>query len=193
VIVAPGDRVLASTFVIPIRPAPSRRARPAATAVRVRGPETARRSVGRAAIGLVLAALVGGCGLVSTTPPAPTPADFAGIAANLAAHGIGVSNVVSGDPGCDDRTLAPEAIRFIAHGRDQKEPVTVYLYIFRNRDAFERRRTDVDACARSYVSDPDTFASVETSPYALVGQGPWAPEFATAVRAGLTQSAGTGD
>jgi hypothetical protein len=139
-----------------------------------------------------LTAIVAGCSLVSTSPPAPTPADFPGITEKLAVQGVRVSNVVSGDPGCEDRSLAPEAIRFNAEGRDQAEPVTVYLYIFRNRDAFERRRTDVDACARAFVNDPETFASVETSPFVLAGQGPWAPQFAAALRAGLTEAAGTG-
>jgi hypothetical protein len=140
----------------------------------------------------VVAWLVAACGLVSTTPPAPTPADFPGIVGELSQRGIRVTNVRSGDAGCDDRSLAPTAISLSLEGLDQDEPVTTYLYIFRNRDAFERRRTDVDACARSYVTDADTFALIEASPFVIAGQGPWAPDFASELRAGLTEAAGTG-
>jgi len=160
----------------------------------------ARRAVparARAAIVLtvVIAIALGvtGCGFVSTTPPAPTPADFQGIASHIVRRGIDIERIVSGDPGCDDRGLAQTAIRFDASGLDQDEPVTVYLYIFRNRQAYERLRSTIDACARSYVSDPDTFESVETSPFVLAGQGPWADEFGDVLREALVVAAGTGN
>jgi hypothetical protein len=184
--------VLASGLVTPIGSAPSRRASLPAVALSWGAADAVRRRGPSSAAVICLAVVIAACSLVSTSPPAPTPADFPGITATLAANGIGVSNVVSGDPGCEDRTLAPEAIRLDAEGRDQAEPVTVYLYIFRNRDAFERRRTDVDVCARAFVSDPQSVASVETSPFVLAGQGPWAPGFAAALRAGLSEAAGTG-
>ena len=47
----------------------------------------------------------------------------------------------------------------------------VYLYIFRNRATFERLRATVDDCARTYVTDPETFESIEESPYVIVGAG----------------------
>jgi hypothetical protein len=141
---------------------------------------------------LACAVLAAGCGLVSTTPPSPTPADFPGLAGILAQRGIRIAGVVSGDPGCDDRELAPTAIHFNVSGLDQTEPVPVYLYVFRNREAFDRRQADVDACAASYVTDPDTFASVAVSPFVLAGQGPWAPDFTRELRLGLTEAAGSG-
>ena len=56
----------------------------------------------------------------------------------------------------------------------------MYLYVFRNKATYERLRSTIDACARSYVTDAATFESVEESPFVLAGQGPWAPEFKTA-------------
>ena len=141
---------------------------------------------------LILALLLSGCGLVSTTAPPATPTDFPGIASELSRRGIVVDDIASGDPGCDDPELAPTAIRFTAEGLDQADPTPLYLYIFRNRDAFERRRTDVDACLRSYVTDPAALGLIESSPFVLAGPGPWAPDFAAELRRGLTQAAGTG-
>lgn len=98
------------------------------------------RSSGRRTAPFValLAIVVAACGTISTTAPPATPTDFAGIAGRLNAAGIKVSDWVSGDPGCDDGDLAKTAIRFEARGLDQATPVTLYLYIFRNHDAFER-------------------------------------------------------
>ena len=147
----------------------------------------------RAPLVAALAVTLAGCGFVSTTPPAPTPADFQGIAAQFVQRGIEIEGIVSGDPGCDDPELAPTAIRFDASGLDQAESVTVYLYIFRNRTSYEKLRSRIDACARSYVTDPETFESVESSPFVLAGQGPWAEEFGDTLREALVVAAGTGD
>ena len=113
-------------------------------------------------------------------------------AIELAQRGIALDHVVSGDAGCDDQVLAPTAIAFDASGLDQPTKVRIYLYIFRNREAFERLRATIDACARNFVTDPETFESVEQSPFVLVGQGPWGPKFKAALRAGLEVAAGTG-
>ena len=78
---------------------------------------------------------------------------------------------MSGDAGCDDPTLIPTAIGFDAAGLDQAEPVRIHLYIFRNRDSFERLRATVDACARSFVTDPETFETIEQSPFVVAGPG----------------------
>jgi hypothetical protein len=142
-------------------------------------------------IGVVLA--VAGCGIVSTTPPAPTPADFQGIAAQLTSRGVRVERIVSGEAGCDDQTLRQTAIALDASGLDQPTPVRIYLYIFRNRASFERLRQTVDGCARSYVTDASDFASIEASPFVVASPGPWGPEFQSAVRAAVTAAAGTGD
>ena len=68
----------------------------------------------------------------------------------------------------------------------------VYLYIFRDRAAFDRHRDAVGPCAEAFVTDPETYEEVEQSPYVVAGQGPWAPGFEAAVREVLEQAAGTG-
>lgn len=134
-----------------------------------------------------------GCGTISTSAPAPTPADFQGIAAELTKRGIAIDSIVSGDAGCVDSALVPTAIGFDAGGIDQRAPVRIYLYVFRDRDAFDRLRVNVDACAKSFVTDPETFETAEQSPYVVAGQGPWGPGFEAAVRDALEVAAGTGD
>jgi hypothetical protein len=151
-----------------------------------------RRPLPLAALALAMA-LIGACGTISTTAPAPTPADFQGIASELTKRGIVIDELVSGDAGCRDPILIPTAIAFTARGLDQVEPVRIYLYIFRNRDAFERLRATVDDCARSFVADPETFETAEQSPFVVAAQGPWAPEFEAAVRDALEVAAGTGN
>lgn len=144
------------------------------------------------AVGLV-ALVVAACGVVSTSPPSPTPADFPGIASELGKRGILVEHATSGDAGCDDPVLSPTAISFDASGLDQSAKLRIHLYVFRNRAAFERLRSTVDGCARSFVNDPETYESVEESPYVVAGQGPWAPGFEAALRQGLDVAAGTGN
>jgi hypothetical protein len=145
----------------------------------------------RAALALVTV-LLAGCGLVSTSGPPATPADFPGIASELSRRGLVVDDIVSGDAGCENQELARTAIRFTAQGLDQAEPTPIYLYIFRNREAFQRNRAAVDDCLRAYVTDADDLGLIEASPFVLAGPGPWAPEFAAELRRRLTQSAGTG-
>ena len=52
----------------------------------------------------------------------------------------------------------------------------IRLYVFRNRDSFERLRATVDDCARSFVTDPETYETIEQSPFVVAAQGPWAPD-----------------
>ena len=141
----------------------------------------------------LLLTIVGACSTISTSSPEPTPADFEGIAAQLAKLGVAPSGVVSGDAGCQDPTLVPTSIGFTAQGLDQAEPVRIHLYIFRNREAFERLRASVDDCARSFVTDPETYETIEESPYVVAAQGPWAPKFEDGFRMALKVAAGTGD
>lgn len=141
----------------------------------------------------LVALFVAACGIVSTTPPSPTPADFPGIAVELGKRGIRLEHPVAGDTGCDDPVLSPTAISFDASGLDQTAKVRIHLYVFRNRAAFERLRGSVDSCARSFVTDPGAYESVEESPYVLAGQGPWAAAFEAALRQGLDIAAGTGN
>jgi hypothetical protein len=147
----------------------------------------------RAAGGLLLSALVvAGCGTVETTPAAPSPADFGGIISELAVRGVVATHVVSGDAGCTDQVLIPTAISFDAKGLDQASAVKIYLYIFNNRAAFERLRPTIDACARIFVTDPQTYQSIDESPFVLAGQGPWGQAFEKSLRDGLAVAAGSG-
>jgi hypothetical protein len=140
----------------------------------------------------LVALLVAGCSFVKTGPPSPTPADFPDTAIQLSQRGIAIEHVVSGDAGCDDKVLGPTAIGFDASGLDQATPVRVHLYVFRNRESFERLRATIDDCARAFVTDPETYESIEQSPFVLVGQGPWGSRFEAALRSGLEVAAGTG-
>lgn len=158
-------------------------------------PRIAQSLLRRAPLAAVvaLAVIVGACGTISRTPPVPTPGDFGEIAGDVVQRGIQVSHVVSGDAGCPDANLAKTAIAFDAVGLDQATPVRIYVYIFRDRDTYERLRSTIDDCARSYVTDPATYESVETSPYVMSGQGPWGQEFKDNLRSAITQAAGTGE
>lgn len=147
----------------------------------------------RAAGGLLVTALLlAGCGTVETTPAAPSPADFGGIISEFAKRGVLATHVVSGDAGCTDQVLIPTAISFDATGVDQATTVKVYLYIFNNRAVFERLRPTIDACARSFVTEPQTYQSIDESPFVLAGQGPWGQGFEQALRDGLAVAAGSG-
>jgi len=139
---------------------------------------------------LVLAAILSGCASVLESAPAPTPADFPGIAGQLGQLGITVKDVTSGDAGCQDPELARTAIRFAAAGLDQAAPATLRIYIFRDAAAYDRRRQDVDACAGSFITDPAGLEMIDASPFVIVGQGPWAPGFTAALRTGLRAAAG---
>src|SRR4029077_5602441 len=121
--------------------------------------------------------------------------DFEGIASQMMSRGIKIdgNGLVSGDAGCDDHTLVQTAIGFDADGLDQADPVRLRLYIFGDREAYERLRSTIDACVGSFVTDPATFESIDDSPFVLAGQGPWAPEFKATLRKALEVAAGTGD
>ena len=146
-----------------------------------------------ATFAFVAVLLVAGCGSVAVTPPAPTPADFTGIATELTKRGLVLDKLVSGDAGCSDPTLIQTAIGFDAKGLDQTDPVRLRIYIFRDREAFDRLRSTVDTCARSYVTDPDTYEALEQSPYVLTGVGPFPPKFNAVLHEALVGAAGTGD
>ena len=154
-------------------------------------PAVARRAI-RFAL-LALASLVlAACGTLSMSAPPATPTDFPGLSGRLHAVGIGVGDYVSGDAGCTDPDLVPASISFHASGLDQAAPVKLYLYVFRNLDAFDRHRDQIGPCAEAFVTDPATYEEIEQSPYVVAGQGPWAPQFEAALRTVLAQAAGTG-
>jgi len=158
----------------------------------VRPPRPAGRGLALGFLALLVAGLAA-CSTISQSPPAPTPADFQGIAGSIVQRGIRIDHIVSGDPGCPDQGLGKTAIGFDAAGLDQATPVRLYLYIFRDRATYERLRATVDDCARTYVTDPATYESVDSSPYVLAGQGPWGPTFKTNLRAAISEAAGTGN
>lgn len=148
--------------------------------------------VARVAAIILLAAVAAGCSGLLQSPPVPNPESFPEIAGQLGRFGVNVESWTAGDPGCDDPSLSPTSIRFDAMGLDQPTPVTLRIYIFRNREAWERRSADVDACAAEWADDPATFELVQVSPYVLAGQGPWPTEFDKAIHQALTEAAGNG-
>jgi hypothetical protein len=154
-----------------------------------------RRPADRAAT-LIAALLLGlwlaGCSAILVSPAPPGPEAFPGIVGRLGQVGIDVSSWTSGDSGCDDASLNPTAIRFTADGLDQATPMTLRIYIFADRTAWDRRLADVDACAGRWTTDPATFEIVQLSPYVVAGQGPWPPGFAAALRKAIEASAGSG-
>lgn len=141
---------------------------------------------------LLLAALVLGCNQPIGEAPTHAPESFPEIVSQLGRFGVEASAWVAGDAGCSDPTLAPTAIRFMAKGLDQASPVLLRIYIFRNREAWERRRADVEACIATWAEDPASFELVDRSPYVLAGPGPWPAEFKAAVRRALEEAAGSG-
>jgi hypothetical protein len=141
---------------------------------------------------ILVACAVAGCGTVSTTPPAPTPADFLGISSSIVRQGVAIQHPVSGDAGCSDATLSKTAISFSASGLDQPTPVPVHLYIFGSRESYDRLRSSVADCAHAYIVNANAAQVIEAPPFVVVGEGPWGPKFETAIRAGLVEAAGNG-
>jgi hypothetical protein len=148
--------------------------------------------VTRRAAAAVLAFVLAGCGEVLQSPPTHAPESFPEIASQLGRFGVEVSSWVSGDAGCSDASLSPTAIRFDAVGLDQPTAVPLRIYIFRNRETWERRRADVDACVAEWADDPGAFEFVDPSPYVLAGPGPWPEAFEAAVRRALDEASGSG-
>ncbi|HEY3335374.1 MAG TPA: hypothetical protein VGK16_09100 [Candidatus Limnocylindrales bacterium] len=146
----------------------------------------------RSALLILAITVLAGCGQLLGTEPPPTPTDFPGLTGRMKVAGIQLDDWVSGDAGCSDPNLVPASISFSATGLDQATPVRLYLYVFRNRDAWERHRDAIGPCAESWVTDPQTYEEIQESPYVLAGQGPWAPGFEAAVRTVLASAAGTG-
>ena len=141
---------------------------------------------------LFAALLVAGCSALQGAVPTPTPQPFPGVVGEMGTRGIEALEWTSGDPGCDDPTLAPTAVRFDVKGLDQPTPVQLRIYIFKNREAWERRSPDVESCLAEWADDPATFEILKVSPYVLAGQGPWPQQFEDAIRQGLDAAAGNG-
>jgi hypothetical protein len=139
---------------------------------------------------VLIVLVLSACDALRGTPPSPTPGDFGTLAQALSQRGITAEKAVSGDPGCDDPTLAPTAISFTASGLDQPAAVRLRVYLFRDNPAYERRRADVDTCAAAWATDSASFELVDASPFVIAGQGPWGAEFKAALRDALIQAAG---
>jgi hypothetical protein len=142
---------------------------------------------------LVASALLAGCSALTDPAPTPTPQPFPGIVGELGRVGVNALSWTAGDAGCNDATLRPTAISFMAEGLDQAAPIQLRIYIFKDRATWDRRSSDVEACAAQWATDPGTFELVRISPYVVAGQGPLPPQFKSALRDGLTAAAGTGD
>jgi hypothetical protein len=141
---------------------------------------------------VVAAVALAGCSGLVEGRPTPTPQDFGGIVAALGGAGIVVTNPRSGDAGCDDPKLIPTAIGFDVSGLGVATPLHVRIYIFHDRDVWERRLPDIDACLAAWATDPATIETLDSAPYVLAGQGPWPAPFKAAVRAALIAAAGNG-
>src|SRR5262245_16990030 len=128
---------------------------------------TVQARLHRGALALIAVVAVAGCSALTVSPPAPGPESFPELSGQLGRLGVDIDNWTSGDDGCDDPTLAPTAIRFEAEGLDQATPVTLRIYIFRDKDAWDKRQADVDTCVAAWATDPATFEIVSTSPYIL--------------------------
>lgn len=142
---------------------------------------------------LVLATLVlGACSALTGPTPEATPLDFPGIADQLTLQGLMVAQPRSGDDGCNDPTLAPTAISFDLSGLGVTSPIRARVYMFASRDAYTRRRADVDTCTAAWTTDPANVEFVDASPFVLVVQGPVPAAFKAALVRALTASAGSG-
>ncbi|HEY3523491.1 MAG TPA: hypothetical protein VGK63_07280 [Candidatus Limnocylindrales bacterium] len=119
----------------------------------------------------------------------PSTADFEGTVADLDRVHVAVSDVISGEAGCANSTLAPTAISFDASGLDQPNPVRIHLYRFRDGSTYDRLRPDVDQCARSFVTNPDDYVALDARPLVATSIGPWGPQFTAAVRSALERAA----
>lgn len=156
--------------------------------------DRARRAAPRVAVFVVgLAVVLAGCSAVLESPPAPTPQDFAGIAAALDTEGIRVDGPVSGDAGCPDANMTESAIGFDVSGLGVTTPIHARIYIFASRDAYQRRRSEVDECAGAWATDPANLEFIDASPYVLVLQGPIPDGFKAGLTRGLMDAAGNGD
>jgi hypothetical protein len=89
-----------------------------------------------------------------------------------------------------DPDLIGPAVSLQARGLDQATSVPLHLYMFRNIASYQKLRSAVDACARSYITDATTYESLDSVPFVLVGQGPWQPTFKGALQAAITEAAG---
>lgn len=137
-------------------------------------------------VALVLAALLVAC---TATRPAPTPADSQVIFEELARRGATVTGIVSGDPGCDERELVDNAIRFrlAAPGAGR---AAVYLLIFRHRAAFEESAASVERCVEALgAAAGEPVDRLDLRPYRAYGPA-WSDRLRELLRETLAELSG---
>lgn len=142
-----------------------------------------------AVVALAIAASgLAGCRLAASEPSA-RPVGFPALSRIVGPAGVLLEDPTSGDAGCDDPSLAANAISLTASGLDQETPVRIHLYRFKNESALQESLGAVSTCATSYVVDPDGFELLVVPPYVLAGQGPWGEAFEATLTAGLERAA----
>src|SRR3712207_8168074 len=101
-----------------------------------------------------------------------------GIFEQIAVSGGTIVSVTSGDPGCDDPTLAGNAVRARVRAPGGEE-ADVHLLTFRNRPFWEASAATADACVDELTARsgglPDAVKRLDISPYRAWGTG-WTPE-----------------
>jgi hypothetical protein len=120
-----------------------------------------------------LATIALALGACSGRAPSPSPGGFQEVLEALARRGATVTQIVSGDPGCADRTLVANAIRF--HVRlDDGVDREVHLFGFRDAAALGRAQASLTECARSFMAErlDESSGSVEVGPFHAFG-APW--------------------
>jgi hypothetical protein len=135
---------------------------------------------------LVLGLLVAAC---SGGSASPSPGGFQEVFEALARRGATVTQVVSGDPGCADRTLVANAVRFTLQLGDG---VTreVHLFGFRDAAALDAARPRLDECigefaARKPSGEPP--GAVRVSPFYAFGS-PWSESAGSLLSAALGEA-----
>jgi hypothetical protein len=149
-----------------------------------------RLAPGRWACLTLAAVVLAGCSALQGRAPDPTPLDFGGIAGQIALQGIVVDRPISGDAGCTDPNLIPTAVGLDLSGLGVTAPIRARIYIFGSRDAFDRRRSDVDRCVAAWATDPGMIEFVDAPPFVLAVQGPVPPPFKSALVRAITAAAG---
>ena len=119
--------------------------------------------------------------------PSPSPPGFQEVFTALARHGVTVTEIVAGDPGCDDPTLVGNAVRFTATMSDGNRR-EVHLFGFRDAAALRNGGASLERCRSAFASQLPGGASVgsmTSSPYYAFGT-PWSAELETLLREAVT-------
>jgi hypothetical protein len=141
-----------------------------------------------ASIALV-AALIGACRAGGAA--SPSPPGFEEIFGELARRGATVSEIVSGDPGCDDPSLVANAVRFTVVLSDGTRR-QVHLFGFRNDVALANAAGSLERCRADFagrVEPGATIGATTAGPYYAFG-APWSAELEVLLREAALPRAG---